>query len=163
MLRKVPNWSASKGTPRNTHQEPGSGAGWGECSHLYWCCFGNIWHRFSHRYDLPFDRHDWIVDRNGKRVRYVIDYYDGGAVDPKTYQFTILDVRPAFDSPIAVWDRMKVAWMRWTHQGKAEWEPCQLGPFYVVTQDTWWLFASGHHNESWMFLPLKVWFGWVIV
>lgn len=65
------------------------------------------------RYELPFDRHDWIVDRCGKEVRYVIDYYDGGAVD-KNYQFTILDVRPAFDSLSAVWDRMKVAWWRWT-------------------------------------------------
>lgn len=23
----------------------------------------------------PFDRHDWIVDRCGKEVRYVIDFY----------------------------------------------------------------------------------------
>lgn len=64
----------------------------------------------SRRHDLPFDRHDWIVDRCGKEVRYVIDYYDGGQV-PK---HTILDVRPAFDSLGAVWDRMKVAWWRWT-------------------------------------------------
>ncbi|XP_007426785.1 cytochrome c-type heme lyase [Python bivittatus] len=64
-------------------------------------------------YELPFDRHDWIVDRCGTQVRYVIDYYDGGKVD-KNYQFTILDVRPAFDSLSAVWDRMKVAWWRWT-------------------------------------------------
>uniref|UniRef100_A0A8C3R2M3 Holocytochrome c-type synthase n=1 Tax=Cyanoderma ruficeps TaxID=181631 RepID=A0A8C3R2M3_9PASS len=64
-------------------------------------------------YELPFDRHDWIVDRCGKEVRYVIDYYDGGAVD-KNYQFTILDVRPALDSLSAVWDRVKVAWWRWT-------------------------------------------------
>ncbi|NP_001087149.2 cytochrome c-type heme lyase [Xenopus laevis] len=64
-------------------------------------------------YELPFDRHDWIVDRCGRKVRYVIDYYDGGVVD-KNYQFTILDVRPAFDSMSAIWDRMKVAWWRWT-------------------------------------------------
>ncbi|KAL7984901.1 hypothetical protein Chor_003471 [Crotalus horridus] len=64
-------------------------------------------------YELPFDRHDWIVDRCGTQVRYVIDYYDGGKVD-NNYQFTILDVRPAFDSLTAVWDRMKVAWWRWT-------------------------------------------------
>lgn len=25
--------------------------------------------------DEPFDRHDWIIDRNGKRVDYVIDFY----------------------------------------------------------------------------------------
>lgn len=24
---------------------------------------------------LPFDRHDWYVDRCGKEVRYVIDFY----------------------------------------------------------------------------------------
>uniref|UniRef100_A0A915CZU8 Holocytochrome c-type synthase n=1 Tax=Ditylenchus dipsaci TaxID=166011 RepID=A0A915CZU8_9BILA len=30
-------------------------------------------------YELPFDRHDWVVDRCGQRdVRYIIDYYDGG-------------------------------------------------------------------------------------
>uniref|UniRef100_A0A480YZU5 Holocytochrome c-type synthase n=1 Tax=Sus scrofa TaxID=9823 RepID=A0A480YZU5_PIG len=64
-------------------------------------------------YELPFDRHDWIVNRCGTEVRYVIDYYDGGAVN-QDYQFTILDVRPALDSLSAVWDRMKVAWWRWT-------------------------------------------------
>eukprot|EP00418_Pyrodinium_bahamense_P008039 CAMPEP_0179123100 /NCGR_PEP_ID=MMETSP0796-20121207/58126_1 /TAXON_ID=73915 /ORGANISM="Pyrodinium bahamense, Strain pbaha01" /LENGTH=231 /DNA_ID=CAMNT_0020821741 /DNA_START=59 /DNA_END=754 /DNA_ORIENTATION=- len=26
---------------------------------------------------LPFDRHDWHVDRCGTQVRYVIDFYDG--------------------------------------------------------------------------------------
>lgn len=25
--------------------------------------------------DPPFDRHDWYVDRCGKEVRYVIDFY----------------------------------------------------------------------------------------
>ncbi|XP_063795909.1 holocytochrome c-type synthase isoform X3 [Pseudophryne corroboree] len=64
-------------------------------------------------YELPFDRHDWIVNRCGQEVRYVIDYYDGGEVD-KDYNFAILDVRPAFDSMTAVWDRMKVTWWRWT-------------------------------------------------
>ena len=29
------------------------------------------------RYALPFDRHDWIVLRDGKEVRYVIDFYSG--------------------------------------------------------------------------------------
>ncbi|KAJ8945320.1 hypothetical protein NQ314_009269 [Rhamnusium bicolor] len=63
-------------------------------------------------YELPFDRHDWIVDRCGKEVRYVIDYYDGGSVDNK-YKFALLDVRPAMDSVDNIWDRMKVAWWRW--------------------------------------------------
>lgn len=65
-----------------------------------------------YRYELPFDRHDWIVDRCGKDVRYVIDYYDGGMVD-NDYKFALLDVRPAFDSLDNVWDRMRVAYMRW--------------------------------------------------
>lgn len=69
---------------------------------------------FIYRYEYPFDRHDWIVDRCGKDVRYIIDYYDGGKVDPETHQFTLLDVRPALDSFGAFKDRMKVAWMRWT-------------------------------------------------
>lgn len=68
-------------------------------------------------YELPFDRHDWIVDRCGKEVRYVIDYYDGGSPDDK-YRFALLDVRPALDSPGNMWDRVKVCCMRW----KYEWE-----------------------------------------
>ncbi|KAM7046161.1 holocytochrome c-type synthase-like [Molossus nigricans] len=64
-------------------------------------------------YEMPFDRHDWILNRCGTEVRYIIDYYDGGEVK-QDYQFTILDVRPALDSLSAVWDRMKVAWWRWT-------------------------------------------------
>lgn len=63
-------------------------------------------------YELPFDRHDWIIDRCGKDVRYVIDYYDGGAVDPNTHKFALLDVRPALDSWGSCWDRMKVFWWR---------------------------------------------------
>ncbi|XP_013406969.1 cytochrome c-type heme lyase [Lingula anatina] len=64
-------------------------------------------------YDLPFDRHDWIVDRCGKEVRYIIDYYDEGhEVDPVTYQFTTLDVRPAPDSVSAVYDIAKATFLR---------------------------------------------------
>jgi cytochrome c heme-lyase len=74
-------------------------------------------------YELPFDRHDWIVERNGKEVRYIIDYYDGGKVDPQSYQFTLLDVRPAFDSFEAMWDRMKVTWWRWTSGSAKQDEP----------------------------------------
>nr|CAG4646540.1 EOG090X0CJG [Macrothrix elegans] len=65
-------------------------------------------------YELPFDRHDWIIDRCGKEVRYVIDYYDGGQVT-KDYKFALLDVRPAMDSWENCWDRMKVAWWRWRY------------------------------------------------
>ncbi|KAL3993746.1 hypothetical protein ACH3XW_18845 [Acanthocheilonema viteae] len=64
-------------------------------------------------YELPFDRHDWTVDRCGQKdVHYVIDFYDGGAVDPKSKLFTILDVRPALTDLGNVWDRMVVAYWR---------------------------------------------------
>lgn len=69
----------------------------------------------TYRYELPFDRHDWIVDRCGKDVRYVIDYYDGGVVD-NDYRFALLDVRPAMDSFENVWDRMRVTYMRWRYE-----------------------------------------------
>ncbi|CAI4221484.1 unnamed protein product [Auanema sp. JU1783] len=63
-------------------------------------------------YEYPFDRHDWIVDRCGTEVQYVIDYYDGGAVDPDSKLFTHLDVRPAMNRPQNIWDRMVVAYWR---------------------------------------------------
>jgi hypothetical protein len=31
-------------------------------------------------YQAPFDRHDWIVDRCGTKVRYIIDFYTGRKV-----------------------------------------------------------------------------------
>lgn len=63
-------------------------------------------------YELPFDRHDWIVDRCGKDVRYIIDYYDGAMVD-EHYRFALLDVRPAMDSAENIYDRARVCLMRW--------------------------------------------------
>ena len=63
-------------------------------------------------FELPFDRHDWIVDRCGEDVRYVIDYYDVGDVDPHTRLFTHMDVRPAMDSWQNIWDRMVVFYHR---------------------------------------------------
>jgi len=36
-------------------------------------------------YEMPFDRHDWIIDRAGKEVRYIIDYYDG-ELDPGSHR-----------------------------------------------------------------------------
>lgn len=71
--------------------------------------------RYWMGYELPFDRHDWIIDRCGKEVRYIIDYYDGGSVQPGSYQFAILDVRPAMDSWENIWDRMRVAYWRWVY------------------------------------------------
>lgn len=65
----------------------------------------------------PFDRHDWVVDRGGREVRYVIDYYhDESAVgrdqrpkhlqDMSAMQSIHVDVRPALDSVGAVIDRV---------------------------------------------------------
>ncbi|KAK9500596.1 hypothetical protein O3M35_001834 [Rhynocoris fuscipes] len=100
-----------------------------EALHAHECCtpklksFGGKATHYSPRarirqmmgYELPFDRHDWIVDRCGKDVRYIIDYYDGGQVGPD-HRFAILDVRPAMDSWPNVWDRMKVTYMRWRYE-----------------------------------------------
>ncbi|TDH67458.1 hypothetical protein CCR75_005964 [Bremia lactucae] len=55
---------------------------------------------------LPFDRHDWIVDRDGKEVRYVIDFYSGAATPGKPLS-VYLDVRPALDSVEGVVDRLR--------------------------------------------------------
>jgi len=64
-------------------------------------------------YKLPFDRHDWIVDRCGTEVRYVIDFYNAVAYGGSAPVAMHLDVRPALDSPGAVWDRLAVqsSWM----------------------------------------------------
>lgn len=47
-------------------------------------------------YQKPFDRHDWTVDRCGKQIGYVIDFYSGKAEgnNPSFY----LDVRPKLDT-----------------------------------------------------------------
>lgn len=29
---------------------------------------------------LPFDRHDWVVDRCGKQITYIIDFYEGKSI-----------------------------------------------------------------------------------
>lgn len=66
-------------------------------------------------YELPFDRHDWVVDRNGRHVRYIIDYYDVGDEEGyKNGDFVEMDVRPAFDSFGAAWDRSRACGLRWT-------------------------------------------------
>jgi hypothetical protein len=59
------------------------------------------------RYKLPFDRHDWTVDSNGAKVRYVIDFYTGSTVGVKAPISLHLDVRPAIDSPQDLYYRLK--------------------------------------------------------
>lgn len=50
-------------------------------------------------YAAPFDRHDWVVDRCGTRVEYVIDFYAGKdeGKSGKSLNF-YLDVRPKLSS-----------------------------------------------------------------
>jgi len=56
----------------------------------------------------PFDRHDWVVDRCGKEVRYVIDFYfhEHKAGTPEAFEIV---TRPALDSFEAALDRAKMA------------------------------------------------------
>ena len=72
--------------------------------------------RFFHRImgaPLPFDRHDWIIDRCGRQVRYIIDYYsieedeeNGGTV---SYN---IDARPA-PTISGLMDRGRMAFHKW--------------------------------------------------
>jgi len=46
----------------------------------------------------PFDRHDWVVDRCGKEVRYIIDYHsppDSTSLSDGSSE-VVIDARPAF-------------------------------------------------------------------
>ncbi|KAK0737815.1 cytochrome c/c1 heme lyase-domain-containing protein [Schizothecium vesticola] len=58
-------------------------------------------------YTAPFDRHDWVVDRCGTQVEYVIDFYAGrndGSVGKLNFY---LDVRPKLNT----WEGVKMrAW-----------------------------------------------------
>jgi len=62
------------------------------------------------RYALPFDRHDWVVERGGRNVRYVIDFYAGQQIrepgKPLAPIAMHLDVRPALDSVQACFERL---------------------------------------------------------
>jgi cytochrome c heme-lyase len=54
---------------------------------------------------LPFDRHDWILERPGRHTqRYVLDYYYNEHRPP----YVMVDVRPALDSFSALWHRAVV-------------------------------------------------------
>lgn len=59
-------------------------------------------------FTAPFDRHDWVIDRCGTKVEYVIDFYSGrpdGKGGPSFY----LDVRPKLNT----WEGVKMRAMRW--------------------------------------------------
>ena len=57
---------------------------------------------YTRRYNPPFDRHDWVVERCGTRIRYVIDFYAGRSLPGTSNVSFFLDVRPALDSWEAV-------------------------------------------------------------
>ncbi|KAI9189839.1 Cytochrome c1 heme lyase [Blastocladiella emersonii ATCC 22665] len=62
-------------------------------------------------YTKPFDRHDWVVDRCGTKVNYVIDFYSGklpaGTKAAGVVSF-YLDVRPKLDT----WEGVKLRALR---------------------------------------------------
>ena len=63
----------------------------------------------GHSDEPPFDRHDWIVKRNGgEEVRYVIDYYSAPP-EPDGSPVFSLDVRPALDSVGSIKQRIAAA------------------------------------------------------
>lgn len=51
----------------------------------------------------PFDRHDWLVDRCGVQIPYVIDFYDGGDKGG-----VLVDVRPKLQN----WEGFKLRFGR---------------------------------------------------
>ncbi|KAF8862304.1 cytochrome c and c1 heme-lyase, partial [Acephala macrosclerotiorum] len=48
-------------------------------------------------YTRPFDRHDWVVDRCGTRIEYIIDFYAGKDEGKGKLNF-FLDVRPKLNT-----------------------------------------------------------------
>jgi cytochrome c heme-lyase len=60
-------------------------------------------------YAKPFDRHDWVVDRCGDKIEYVIDFYAGRdeRLPGKSLNF-YLDVRPKLNS----WEGVKMRVLR---------------------------------------------------
>jgi len=82
------------------------------------CLFANSFaytypHLYS-SYSPPFDRHDWVVDRCGTKLRYVIDFYTGHNPHGLAGNLSFyLDVRPALDSWEGVKMRVERFWGRW--------------------------------------------------
>jgi cytochrome c heme-lyase len=83
-----------------------------------WVCSRRFKHLFyelnSYRYTPPFDRHDWVVDRCGTKIRYVIDFYTGKSDGPASKNLSFfLDVRPALDNWEGIRMRVEHFWERW--------------------------------------------------
>jgi len=62
-------------------------------------------------YTAPFDRHDWVVDRCGTQVEYIIDFYAGRNDGAGTGKLNFyLDVRPKLNT----WEGVKMRALRAT-------------------------------------------------
>ncbi|CRG95968.1 cytochrome c1 heme lyase, putative [Plasmodium gallinaceum] len=61
-------------------------------------------------YNKPFDRHDWYIDRCGKTIKYIIDYYDGKN-DNNSPVSIYIDVRPQLNYKNAI-DNIKVFYLK---------------------------------------------------
>ena len=65
-------------------------------------------------YVMPFDRHEWTIDRCGRGLyKYHVDFYDGAASDSGKVSI-YLDVRPSLETPSGVLDRIRSAVHEWT-------------------------------------------------
>ncbi|KAH9946238.1 cytochrome C1 heme lyase [Epithele typhae] len=76
----------------------------------------------------PFDRHDWVVDRCGTRMRYVIDFYSGHTKEPSQNVSFFLDVRPALDSWEGVRMRTERFWSQAFRRFGGDTTPQQNSP-----------------------------------
>ncbi|KAL1512218.1 hypothetical protein AB1Y20_005481 [Prymnesium parvum] len=70
-------------------------------------------------YNAPFDRHDWVLDRCGKEVNYLIDFYQGKQQSGKPVAMHI-DARPAGDDLSGVWDRIRLPFIKLWRAGREE-------------------------------------------
>lgn len=60
-------------------------------------------------FTAPFDRHDWVIDRCGTKVEYVIDFYAGRPGGSTPGPSFYLDVRPKLNT----WEGVKMRAYRW--------------------------------------------------
>jgi len=88
-------------------------------------------------YPLPYDRHDWIVNRCGKHVTYVIDYYDGGDVN-EDFTFSLLDVRPRMTN--------------WCDVRKKNWLDYRVSPEAFIDRSKAWLWEK---SIDWGLTPIS--------
>lgn len=106
--------------------------------------------------DKPFDRHDWFVDRCGKEVRYVIDYYHDEKVSPldkvpknKKDRDAIKSIeviaRPAIEDVTSLFDRVRMPVMR-------KFNLVPPPPVYVVNQNN---DNNNNNNSKPMECPVK--------